>query len=189
MRIVLGSASPRRQELLKKIYQDFIIDPADVKEDIPEDIGAEFAPIFLAAIKSEALKDRYPNDLVITADTVVIADGEIFGKPKNLSDARRMLTALSGKTHKVITGCCVTLNGESRCFSEESLVTFYPLNNEEIETYLASGEPMGKAGAYAIQERGCLFVEKIDGDYFNIVGLPIARIYREICDFKKELGL
>lgn len=183
MNIILASASPRRKELLKKLYQDFLILPTDVDESLPEDIGPEFAPVFLSAIKADAIAENYPNDLIIAADTVVICDGEIFGKPKDHEDAKRMLSLLSDKTHKVITGCCLSLGMDTVCFSEESLVTFFPLSEKEIDEYVRSGEPMGKAGAYAIQGDGALLVKKIDGDYSNIVGLPVARLKREIEDF------
>jgi len=183
MKVILGSASPRRQKLLRKIYTDFLTVPADIDETLPEDIGPEFAPIFLSAQKAQALVEAYPEDLILTADTVVVCKGEIFGKPKDNDDAKKMLTALSGEVHKVITGCCISCKGKYRTFSEETLVSFYPLTEEEIADYVQTEESLGKAGAYAIQEKGGLFVQKIEGDYDNVVGFPIARLYREIKDF------
>ncbi len=180
MKIILASASPRRQELLKRLYSDFEVIPSDIDETLPEDVGAEFAPIFLAAEKALHIAEKHPDDLVIAADTIVVFDGEILGKPKNDTDAKRMLKTLSGNTHKVITGCCVRYGEECASFAEESLVTFFDLTENEIDDYIASGATVGKAGAYGIQDQGGLFVEKIDGDYYNIVGLPIARLYREI---------
>ena len=180
MKIILASQSPRRQELLKRLYNDFEIIPSDIEETLPEDIGPEFAPIFLAAEKARHISETHPNDLVIAADTIVIFNGEILGKPKDDTDAKRMLTSLSGNTHKVITGCCVQLGEDICSFAEESLVTFFPLTDEEINSYVASGLSKGKAGAYGIQDQAALFVEKIDGDFYNIVGLPIARLSREI---------
>lgn len=188
MKVVLGSASPRREELLKKITPEFDICPANVDETLPEDIGPEFAPIFLAATKSDALTARFPDSLVITADTVVVCDGVILGKPHDEKDAKRMLTALSGKEHKVITGCCLALGENSTTFQEETLVRFFPLSEEEIDRYVAGGEPMDKAGAYAIQGEGALFVEGIDGDFYNVIGLPIARLKREWDAFLSEIG-
>lgn len=185
MKVILASASPRREELLKRLYDHFLIDPADIDESLPDDIGPEFAPVFLAAGKAEHIHEKYPNDLVIAADTVVISQGKILGKPSSAADAFQMLRSLSGTTHKVITGCCIQINDRSACFSEESLVTFYPLTDEEITGYINSGEFEGKAGAYAIQGKGGLFVEKIDGDFYNIVGLPIARLKREIDELLK----
>ena len=186
MKIILASASPRRQELLKRLYSDFIVEPADIDETLPEDISPEFAPVFLAAEKAHAISSRYPQDMVIASDTVVICDHKIMGKPLNEEDAREMLHSLSGRTHKVITGCCIQLGEQSTAFSEESYVTFYPLNEKEIEEYLATGEPMGKAGAYGIQGLGALFVQKIEGDFYNIVGFPIARLRREIRDLLQD---
>ncbi len=186
MKIVLASASPRRQELLKKIYPEFIVYPADIDETLPEDIGAEFAPVFLAASKADAVADQFPSDLVISADTVVVLDGEILGKPKDETDAFRTLQKLSGKTHKVITGCCISIGEKTTCFAEESFVTFYPLLDAEIDSYVKSGEAMGKAGSYAIQGAGALLVERIEGDFYNIVGLPVARLKREIDQLLSE---
>lgn len=186
MNVILASASPRRKELLKKLYPEFDIVPADIEEVLPDDIGAEFAPVFLAAEKCDAIADRFPEDLIITADTVVVLEGEILGKPKDEKDAIETLKKLSGKTHKVITGCCISLGEKCTCFSEESFVTFYPLTDAEILSYVKSGEPMGKAGSYAIQEMGGLFVEKIEGDYWNIVGLPVAKLKREIAALMDE---
>lgn len=180
MKVILASASPRRQELLKRIYEDFIVYPADIDETIPDEIGPEFAPVFLAAQKADAVAERFPKDLIISADTIVLLDGEVLGKPKDEDDAFFTLKKLSGKTHKVITGCCISIGSEATCFAEESLVTFFPLTDSEIIQYVKSGEAMGKAGSYGIQDTGALFVEKIDGDFYNIVGLPIAKLKREI---------
>ncbi len=187
MKIVLASASPRRKELLSKLYNKFEIIPADIDETLPDDIGVEFAPMYLAATKADLIASKYPNDLIIAADTVVICDGKLFGKPKDENDAREMLSTLSGKTHKVITGCCISIGEQTTCFAEESYVTFFKLEKEEIDEYIQSKEPMGKAGAYAIQGLGALLVEKIEGDYSNIVGLPIARLKREIKDLLQQI--
>ncbi|MBP5289038.1 MAG: septum formation protein Maf [Clostridia bacterium] len=186
MKVVLASASPRRKELLSRIYDEFIIEEAGIEETLPEDIGTEFAPLFLAAAKADAVAQKHRNDLVIAADTIVVFNNEKFGKPKDRSDAKRMLTCLSGKTHKVLTGCCISIKGENVGFVEESYVSFYPLSEEDIESYLDTNEPMDKAGAYAIQGKGALLVKSIDGDYNNIVGLPIARLKREIDELLKD---
>ena len=186
MRIILASASPRRQELLKRIFPEFSVIPADIEEKLPEDIGPEFAPVFLAAQKADAVATRHPTDLIIAADTVVLADGLILGKPKDKTDAKKMLAFLSGKTHKVITGCCIQKGKNASSFSTESQVTFFDLTQDEIDFYVDSGASDGKAGAYGIQDGGALFVEKIDGDYYNIVGLPIARLNREIKSLLEE---
>lgn len=180
MKIILASASPRRQELIKRLFDDYSVIPADIDETIPDDIGPEFAPIFLAAQKAEAVAKEHPNDLIIAADTIVFADGKILGKPKDRNEAKQMLRFLSGKTHKVITGCCIFRGNTSASFSEESYVTFFELSEKEICDYVQKGLADGKAGAYGIQDNGALFVEKIEGDFYNIVGLPIARLNREI---------
>ena len=180
MKVILASASPRRKELLKWIFPEFEICPADIEENIPEDVGAEFAPVFLAAEKALRVSMDHPKDLVIAADTIVLLDGKVLGKPADDENAKEMLRLLSGQTHKVITGCCVRLGEDSCTFSEESLVTFYELGETEIETYVSSGASRGKAGAYGIQDHAALFVRKIDGDFYNVVGLPIARLSQEI---------
>ena len=182
-KIILASASPRHQELLRFIYPEFEVIPADVDETLPNGIDAKYAPVYLAEIKARAVCFEHPNALVIAADTVVICDREILGKPCDKADAERMLKALSGTTHSVITGCCIALKDKIKAFSVESLVTFYPLSTSEISEYIASGEPMDKAGAYGIQGAASLFTEKIEGDYFNIVGLPISRLNRELKNF------
>ncbi len=180
MKVILASASPRRQELIQRIFDDYIVFPADIDETLPDDIGSEFAPVFLAAEKAQAVAKSFPEDLIIAADTIVIADGKILGKPKDKEEAFEMLHLLSGQTHKVITGCCIKKGKRCASFSEESLVTFFDLKDEEIIAYVDSGAADGKAGAYGIQDGGALFVERIEGDYYNIVGLPIARLNREI---------
>lgn len=182
-KVILASASPRRQELLRLIFDDFAVIPADIDETLPAGISAEEAPVTLSRMKAEAILKKYPDSLIIAADTVVVADGEILGKPADTEDAARMLKRLSGRTHSVITGCTLAKEGRLHSFSVQSLVTFYPLCDSEISEYIATGEPMDKAGAYGIQGRAALFAEKIEGDYFNIVGLPIARLKRELSNF------
>ena len=187
MKIVLASASPRREELLRRLYPDFMIAPADVDETVPSGMKAEEVPGFLAQKKAAKAVSEHPDALVITADTVVLSGDEILGKPKHEEDAARMLRLLSGNTHKVLTGCCVSLSGKSRAFTARSLVTFYPLSEREIMDYIAAGEPFGKAGAYAIQGKAALFVKGIEGDFYNIVGLPIAQLKREIALLEEQI--
>lgn len=183
MKIILASASPRRRELLKNIFTEFEIMPADVDETLSEKIKAEDAARYLSRKKAEFIAEKYPDALVIGSDTTVVTDGEILGKPENKADVRRMLNTLSGKTHKVITGVCLCKNGNTRSFSETTEVVFYKLSKSEIEEYLNGDEWRDKAGAYGIQGEAGLFVEKINGDYNNVVGLPVARLNREIKDF------
>ena len=174
--LVLASASPRRQELLSLITKDFLVLPANVDESFSNDLPAESVPEMLAVKKALAVSKEHPNDTVIGCDTSVIIDGNILGKPKDDADAFRMLTLLSGKTHKVITGCAIFKNGKSLSFSETTLVTFYPLTDKEINDYILTLEPIDKAGAYGIQGFGSLLVKEIHGDYFNVVGLPVAKL-------------
>ena len=177
---ILASASPRRRELFGMISKDFRIVPSTAEETAPDGIKAEKLPEFLAVLKAGDIAAKFPFDTVIGADTVVILDGRVLGKPENPEDAVRMLTALSGKRHKVISGCAVYKNGACRSFSSVTEVEFYSLGDKEISDYVASGEPLDKAGAYGIQGRGALFVKSINGDYFNVVGLPVAALRRFI---------
>ncbi len=180
MEYILASASPRRQELLKNIIDFFKILPADIEEILPEGISAEAAAEYLAVSKAKHISALYPSALVIGCDTAVIIGGEILGKPKDTLDAKRMLKLLSGKKHSVITGCALFCGNKSMSFSAVTQVEFYPLSEAEIEAYVQTGEPMDKAGAYGIQGEGCLLVKSINGDYFNVVGLPVAELSRKI---------
>ncbi len=183
MKVILASASPRRRELLKYIFDDFDIIPADVDESLNDDIKAENAAKYLAVRKAEYISEKYPDALVIGSDTTVVINGEILGKPADKEDAENMLFKLSGKTHKVITGVCICKEGRTRSFSEVTEVVFFNLKKEEIDDYLKSDEWSDKAGAYGIQGKAGLFVEKINGDYNNVVGLPVARLNRELKEF------
>ncbi|GHU55643.1 Maf-like protein [Clostridia bacterium] len=184
--IILASASPRRQELLKLITEDFIVLPADIDEIIPPELLSKLAtedvPEFFAVQKALHIlrkhSQEYSHLTVIGADTIVVINGEILGKPKDITDAKRMLNLLSGKTHTVITGVAITVNGRVSSFSETAYCTFYPLTENEIDEYIATGEPLDKAGAYGIQGKGALLIKSIEGDYYSIMGLPVARISR-----------
>lgn len=179
-RLILASASPRRKELIKKISDLFECIPADIEETIPNDLDNEKVPEHLAKLKAEHIYSLYHDSLVIGCDTVVVAKGKILGKPKDKMDAYDMLSMLSGITHEVITGVCVINSGVEKCFAEKSFVTFKKLSENQINDYIKTGEPMDKAGAYGIQTKGSELVEKYDGDYYNIVGLPIERIKKEL---------
>lgn len=176
MGIILASASPRRQELLAYITNEFKVMPSGVEEIVPKGLAAQKQPQYLSRLKACDIAKSYPNDTVIGADTSVILGCEILGKPKDRDDARKMLLNLSGRVHKVITGCTVVKNGEIKSFSVVSRVKFQKLSLAEIEAYLDTDEPYDKAGSYAVQGRAGAFVQWIKGDYFNIVGLPIARL-------------
>lgn len=178
--MILASQSPRRKELLSLITEDFRIIPAKGEELLPEGISPKDAVILLAKQKAEEIYSEYKNEVILAADTVVAINGQILGKPADEKDAADMLRMLSGTTHSVFTGVCIiTENGELHTFADETTVQFHPLSEEDITDYVASGEPMDKAGAYGIQDRGALLVKGINGDYYNVMGLPVGRIYNE----------
>ena len=182
---VLASKSPRRKELLKNIGIDAQIIPADIDESVYENLPPEKMVTQLAMLKAgDVARSFKGNTVVIGADTCVCLGQEVFGKPKNASDAKRMLELLSGKTHEVYTGYCVVdcKSGISVAKSEKTFVTFRNLSDEEINAYIQSGEPMDKAGAYGIQTLGSKFIRKIEGDYFNVVGLPVCALVELLRD-------
>lgn len=185
--IILASKSPRRQDLLKKLGLNFKVISRDVDESYPHDMPAESVPAFLAGQKADAyIKDLTNNDLLITADTIVICENEIIGKPESREDAFLMLKKLSGTGHKVITGVCLTTIEKNVCFSAETDVFFDQLSDMEINYYIDNYKPFDKAGAYGIQEWiGFIGVEKINGSFYNVVGLPIHKLYIEL---KKFIG-
>lgn len=176
---------------MEKLRAPFDVEVSDTDETIPDDIPAEAAAQYLSRIKADAVFGLHRSEAVtvVGADTVVLHDGIIYGKPKDADDAYRMLRSLSGRTHKVITGVAIiTGSGEIRretSFSDVSNVTFYELTDREIWDYIATGEPMDKAGAYGIQQLGALLVKHIDGDFYSVMGLPIARTARELAKLLK----
>lgn len=178
--IILASASPRRSEILKTAGFEFEVIPSQAREIIPENADPATVVMSLAKQKAVSVAAERRADTVVGADTVVVLDGRILGKPADLQQAREMLESLSGKQHSVFTGVAIAKNGRTAAFCEETRVRFYPLTHGEIENYLACGESMDKAGAYGIQGRGCTLVEGIDGDYFNVVGFPVSRFVREL---------
>ncbi len=181
--MILASRSPRRKELLSLITSDFSVIPAKGEEILPDGIAPNEAVILLSRQKAAEIYKEYKNELIIAADTVVAIDGEILGKPADEADAARMLSLLSGKSHSVFTGVCVIRSdGSEVCFAEETKVEFRSLSGQEISAYIATGEPMDKAGAYGIQDRGALLVRRIEGDYYNVMGLPVCRLYEVIFD-------
>ncbi len=176
--LILASKSPRRKELLSIITSDFEIIPAVGEENADPALSPDIFVQELAKQKALEIAASHPDDVVIGSDTVVAAKGEILGKPKDKDDAFRMLSLLSGTSHSVFTGVALVKNGEILSFTEETKVKFFPLTQKEIDDYIATGEPFDKAGAYGIQELGALLVEGIDGDYYNVMGLPTGRLYR-----------
>ena len=185
-KVLLASNSPRREELLRGIDIDFEIKVLpDIDETYPSNLALEEVAEFVAQKKATSyysiLKE---NELLITADTVVVLEGKIYGKPKDEEEAKEMLLALSGKTHRVISGVCLTSTIKQTCFSVTSDVEFSDLTNEEIEYYVERYSPLDKAGSYGVQEWiGYIGVKHISGSYYNIMGLPIQRLYRELKSF------
>ena len=176
MQLVLASGSPRRKELLEMLGLDFIAVPACGEECPPPGAGPAATVMALACAKAAEIAAQYPTLPVLGADTVVALDNRILGKPRDAADAAAMLRSLSGREHSVFTGLCVMKNGEPFAVSEETRVTFRPLTETEILRYVQSGEPMDKAGAYACQGRAALFIQRMDGDFFNVMGLPLFRL-------------
>ena len=183
MDVILASASPRRKELLSKIYNEFRIIPSDIRELVPRNLPVDKCPEYLACMKAESISKGRERSLIIGCDTSVLIDGKILNKPRSTNDARTMMHLLSGKTHQVITGCCLYYQGRFHSFSEITEVEFYPLSDDEIEQYIKSSEPYDKAGGYGIQAKGGLFVKGIHGDYNNVVGMPVSRLKRAIDEF------
>jgi septum formation protein len=180
--LVLASASPRRQELLRTAGISFEVQPTRIPENPrPGEQAKDFAER-LAREKALAVAKERPRDIVLGADTVVVVDGQILGKPLDSADAARMLRMLSGREHQVITGVCVVANGQSSVANQTTAVTMSEISENEIADYVATGEPMDKAGAYAIQGVASRWIPRIEGDYSNVVGLPVALVWRMLRD-------
>ena len=186
MKFILASQSPRRKELLSRVVSDFDVRVSHVEEVVPAGLQPQEVVMHLAKIKAEAvarelrLEQPAQRFAVIGADTVVVLDHQIMGKPKDRADCVRMLSALSGREHAVYTGAAVVVDGRTESFYERTAVRFLPLSDEEINWYASLDEPYDKAGAYGIQGYGSLLVEGICGDYFNVMGLPVASLRRRL---------
>ena len=178
MDIILASASPNRKELLERIGLPFSVVVSHVVENVSSSLPTGEYVMELARQKAESVAADYPDACVIGADTVVDLDGTILGKPHTPENAKAYLSAMQGREHLVYTGVAVTVHGKTIVDVEKTSVTFAPMSGEEIEWYVASGDPLEKAGAYGIQGPAGLFVSAIEGDYFNIVGLPIRLLYK-----------
>ncbi|MCG3089249.1 Maf family protein [Sporosarcina cyprini] len=176
-RIVLASSSPRRKELLEMAGIPFEVMPSDVEEDL-ELQGMDFEGFVktLALTKAEAVAEKVQDAVVIGADTIVVFEDAIYHKPFDAQEAKRFMREFSGKAHSVYTGVAILQGGQSSLFCEETKVFFKDLDDDLIDWYVDSGDPMDKAGAYGIQTAGALLVDKIEGDYYNVVGLPIAKL-------------
>ena len=180
MKFILASNSPRRRELLSLAEIEYTVIPSECEEILPENIKAADAVEELARQKAADVFSRHEDAVIIAADTVVALDDTILGKPADEEDSFRMLMSLSGKTHTVYTGVCIMTENHTDVFHCATQVEFYELSEKEIRDYISTGEPSDKAGAYGIQGKGSLLVKKINGDYFNVVGLPLAETVRHL---------
>ncbi|HEY8424818.1 MAG TPA: Maf family protein [Limnochordales bacterium] len=190
MTLVLASTSPRRRQLLAMLGTRFELESPSVDESAFDDAASPDRLVMrLAEAKARDVAARRPHDVVVGADTVVVLDGQILGKPRDREEARRMLTRLSGRTHQVWTGVAVVhlVAGRVAVEAERTDVTFRALSADEVDRYVQLGEGMDKAGAYAVQGVGAVFVERLEGCYFNVVGLPLARLHRMLEGFGLSL--
>lgn len=186
-KIILASASPRRRDILKNAGLDFRVDAGDYEEDLSLKLKPHELAKFLSHEKAKAVAARHKDTLIIAADTFILYKSNILGKPHTNAEAKRMLTILNNKTHSVITGFTILDTATKKKISKsvETKVTFKKLTANEIVSYIKTGEPLDKAGAYAIQGLGALLVKKIDGDYFNVIGLPLSAL----ADCLKKFGI
>jgi len=182
--IILASGSPRRQQFLKDLNLDFTIQLKEVEEIYPKELKGKEIVKYLAKLKASPFTNLKENDALVTADTIVWHEGKMLGKPKSEDDAIKMLQSLSGKTHKVYSGVCLKSANKEVIFSDTTKVYFKKLSLEEIEFYVKNFKPLDKAGSYGIQEWiGLIGVNKIEGSYFNVMGFPVHKFYKEILKF------
>ncbi len=186
MQLILASASPRRRELLGLFHVPFIIRIADIDETMDLGLSPFDEVARVSRLKALAVP-REEGGIVIAADTIVVCEGKVLGKPRDAEEAKAMLQLLSGRDHQVMTGCTVLRGENIQTFTEVTDLHFRPLSRKEIENYVASGEPMDKAGSYGIQGGAALFCERMNGDYYNVMGLPVCRLYQTLSDIAPEL--
>jgi septum formation protein len=194
-KIILASGSPRRKELLEKIGLKFIVDPSDYEEDLPAriqmgtDLELEELAKSISIGKATAVAKKYPDAIIIAADTIGVLGEKVIGKPGTPKEAREMLEALSGKSHSVISAFTVLESASQKMITRtvQTKVFFKKLNRAEIENYVKTEEPLDKAGAYAIQGKGAILVEKINGDYYNVVGLPLSALSEVLKEFGVDI--
>ena len=184
--IVLASGSPRRSEILNSVGWKFTKDVPDIDESERDGESPEAYVQRLAEEKADAVAHKYPDSIVLAADTTVVVEGEILGKPTDLDHAKEMLRMLSGRWHDVLTGVAVRQNGETTVGLERTGVKFVEMNEAEIEFLARMGDPLDKAGAYAVQAQAALFIDSIKGDYWNVVGLPVKLVYRMIQNASRQ---
>ncbi|WP_317898231.1 Maf family nucleotide pyrophosphatase [Aurantibacillus circumpalustris] len=183
--LILGSASPRRQELLKSLGFEFLIRPTHADETFPSDLKAQEIPIYLAEKKADAYEQELKEDeILITSDTIVWCEGKVFNKPATFVEGKKMLESLSGKMHEVFTAVCLKGANKQTTFFDVSKVYFKKLKTEEIEYYLTNFSPYDKAGGYGVQDWiGYIGIDKIDGSFYNVMGLPVKDLYEELMKF------
>ena len=174
--LILASKSPRRRELLSMLGIGFQIETADIDETMYPALTPDRAVARVCEKKAAAVAMRRPADLILAADTIVVVDGQILGKPHSETEARAMLRRLSGRSHTVMTGFCLLQNGKAETHVEQTHLEFKPLSDREIDAYVATGSPMDKAGAYGIQDQAAVFVRRLEGDYYNVMGLPLCAL-------------
>jgi len=184
-KIILASKSPRRQQLLADLGIDYEVETREVEEVYPESLSSYQVPEYLSKLKAKPFLSEIDNDtIVITSDTIVCIDGEILGKPGDYNHAVEMFKKISGKKHQVVTGVCITSKAKQVCFTSSTDVFFKELSREEIDFYIDRFKPYDKAGAYGIQEWiGYIGIKRIEGSYFNVMGLPVQRLYEELRNF------
>lgn len=185
-KVLLASKSPRRRELMSQLRVPFsVINLGGIDESYPDNLPADQIPQYLSNIKADAyINNMKGRELIITADTLVIVDDKVLGKPANHDEAVKMLTELSGKTHKVVTGVCISTHDKRTSFSTTTEVKFSNISQQDIEYYVENFLPFDKAGAYGIQEWiGCVAVESINGSFYNVMGLPVHQLYKELKNF------
>lgn len=185
-RLILASGSPRRSEIMNSVGWEFTKDVPDIDEsELPGETPESYVQR-LAATKAGAVAKRHAGEIVLGADTTVVIDGQIIGKPVDMADARRMLEMLSGRWHEVLTGVAIVRDGDPRIGLQRTRVKFSEMTPAEIEFLAEQGDPLDKAGAYAVQAQAALFIEGIEGDYWNVVGLPISLVYRLVTRHQNE---
>lgn len=182
-KIILASESPRRREILMQTDIVFMTATMNPDETLDSTLPISEAVEQIALRKALSVQEKYPNEVIVGADTVVIVDGEVMGKPGDEEDARAMLKRLSGRTHQVMSAVAIIQNERKEVFHEVTDVTFIELSDNAIEKYIKTREPYDKAGAYAIQGKGAVFVDRINGDYYNVVGLPVSKLVRRLADY------
>ncbi len=186
MQLILASASPRRKALLSLFGIPFTVRAADIDETMDPEKPPFDEVARVSRSKALAVR-REEGDIVIAADTIVVCQGKVLGKPHSEAEAASMLRLLSGRDHQVMTGCTILYGDRAETFTEVTSLHFRPLSEKEIQKYVQSGEPMDKAGAYGIQGGAALFCEKLEGDYYNVMGLPVCRLYETLCRTAPEV--